>query len=118
MEMKVKISDEFGNEVIYKVHDDELSHAFCRMLPLTVVLQKSGSNEFSFVSPKKMNTYDACTAPGGVEALCYHQPWNEILIYYAGYSQYEDLYEIGVPISGNETARNLHGPVFIEEVLQ
>ncbi|MGM9960822.1 MAG: cyclophilin-like fold protein [Allobaculum sp.] len=115
--MKVKFSDQFGNEVIYKVDSiSELGHAFCRMLPLTVILQKTGSNEFSFVSPKKLNTFGANTAPGGLEALCYHQPWNEVIIYYGGYSEYEDLFEIGSPISGMENVRNLHGPVFVEEI--
>lgn len=114
--MKVKFSDQYGNDVTYHLHDTELGHAFERMLPLTVYLNKSGSNEFSFSSPKKLNTFGAQTAPGGLEGLCYHQPWNEIILYYRGYNQYEDLYELGMPIDGHGAVRNFRGPVLIEEI--
>lgn len=115
--MKIKFSDQYGNDVTYHIHDNELGRALTRMLPLTIVLHKTGSSELSFVSPKKLDTFGAFTAPGGLEALCYHQPWNEVILYFGGYSQYEDMYEIGVPIAGMGQVRNLRGPVLIEEIL-
>lgn len=115
--MKVKFSDTYGNDVTYILYDTELGHAFERMLPMTIVLSKIGTTEFSFVPPKKLNTFGAALAPGGAEGLCYHAPWNEIILYYGGYSQYEDLFELGTPIAGQGAVRNLKGPVLVEEIL-
>ena len=115
--MKVKFSDQNGNDVTYHIHDNELGRAFCRLLPMTVKMTKSGSNELQFSSPKRMNTFGATQAPGGLEGLCYHQPWNEILLYYGGYSEYEDLYEIGMPIAGQGAVKYLRGPVLVEQVI-
>ncbi len=114
--MKVIFSDQNGNDVTYHIHDNELGRAFVRLLPMTVVMTKSGSNELQFSSPKRMNVFGAPLAPGGLEGLCYHQPWNEILLYYGGYSEYEDLYELGTPIKGQGAVRNLNGPILIEQV--
>ncbi|MEY8307942.1 cyclophilin-like fold protein [Erysipelotrichaceae bacterium 51-3] len=114
--MKVKFSDQYGNDVTYNVPESELGYAFERMLPMTVKMTKTGSREFSFVPPKKMNCFGAQLAPGGIEGLCYHQPWNEIILYYGGYSEYEDLYELGTPICGMGAVRNLKGDVIVEKV--
>ena len=114
--MKFKFSDSYGNDVTYEIHDSELGHALERMLPLTVILNQIGSSEMSFVPPKKLSTFGAPIAPGGIEGLCYHEPWNEVILYYGGYSQYENLYEIGMLVAGQGAVRNLHGPVKIEEI--
>lgn len=114
--MKARFSDQYGNEVIYKLFDTELGHAFERLLPMTVELQKTGSNERSFLAPKRLNTFGANLAPGGEEVLCYHVPWQQIVLYFDGYSQYEDMYEIGMPIFTEGSIRNMRGPVLIEEI--
>ena len=114
--MKVKFSDQYGKALTYNVPESELGYAFERMLPMTVKMTKTGSREFSFVPPKKMNCFGAQLAPGGIEGLCYHQPWNEIILYYGGYSEYEDLYELGTPICGMGAVRNLKGDVIVEKV--
>lgn len=114
--MKFKFADTYGNDVTYEVHDSELGHALERMLPLEVVMTKSGTNEKSFISPRRLSTFGAPLAPGGLEGLCYHEPWNEIILYYGGYSEYEDLYEIGRPIDGQGAVRNLKGTVTITEI--
>jgi hypothetical protein len=114
--MKVRMSDEFGNEVIYELYDTELGHGFQRLLPFAVNLQQSGSNERSFTPSRKFDVFDAPLASGGVEALCYHQPWEEVILYYGGYSEYEGLYEIGKPIDGQGAVRYLKNPVYFEEI--
>lgn len=114
--MKVKFSDQNGNDVTYVLEDTELGHAFERMLPMTVNIQNLASNEKGFMSPKKLSVFGANLAPGGLEDLCYHKPWNQIILFYGGYSDYEDLYELGHPIAGQGQVRNLKGPVYIEEI--
>lgn len=114
--MKVKFSDTYGNDATYVLHDNELGHAFERLLPMTVEMNKIGSTELAFTPKKKMSTFGAPLAPGGVEGLCYHQPWNQVILYYGGYSEYEDLYEIGYPIAGQGAVRYFKGPIYVEEI--
>lgn len=114
--MKVKFSDQQGNDVTFVLNESEAAHAFERMLPMTVELTNFASNEKGFYPRKKINTFGAPLAPGGLEGLCYHKPWNQVIIFYGGYSDYEDLYELGYPISGQGQIRNLKGPVLIEEI--
>lgn len=114
--MLIKFSDEYGNDVTYELEDTELGHAFERLLPLTVWLNKTGPNEFSFTPVKRLNTFGASEAPGGREALCYNKSWNEVFLYYGGYEPADNLYIFGMPIKGQGAVRNLKGPVTIEEI--
>lgn len=114
--MKVRFSDQHGNEVVYKLYDTELGHAFERLLPITIKLEKTGANERSFMSPKRLNTFGANIAPGGLEALCYHKPWQQIILYFDGYNQYEDMYELGQLLYQVGSVRNLRGPILVEEI--
>ncbi len=114
--MKIKFSDTFGNDVTYVLNDSEAAHALERMLPMTVTLDQFASNEKGFYPNKKLNIFGAPLAPGGQEGLCYHRPWNQVILAYGGYSQYEGLYELGMPIAGQGAVRNLKGPVLIEEL--
>lgn len=114
--MKFKFSDTYGNDVTYEVNDSELGHAFERLLPITVVMTRSGSSELSFMPPKRLSTFGAPKAKDGREALCYHEPWNEIILYYGGYDSNDNVYVIGTPIAGMGAVRNLKGPITIEEI--
>ena len=115
--MKIKISDKIGNDVTFALNESEAAHALERMLPMEVNLQKLSSNETAFSLSKKINTFGAPLASGGLEVLAYHKPWNMVIIAYGGYSDYEDLYELGMPIAGQGQIRNMKGQVLIEEIL-
>lgn len=115
--MKIKFSDEYGNDVTYVIEDTELGHAFERLLPQTVRMNKIGSNEMAFTPSKKLSVFGAELAPGGKEALCYHKTWNEVILFYGGYEPQEGLFLMGDPIKGQGAVRNLKGPILIEEIL-
>lgn len=115
--MKIKFSDQYGNDVTYEIEDTELGHAFERLLPQTVWMNKTGSSQFSFTPAKKLSVFGAKEAAGGKEAICYHKPWNEIILFYGGYQPDEGLYQLGVPVKGQGAVRNLKGPILIEELL-
>ena len=114
--MRIRFDDLKGNDVTYEIVESEASLAFSRMLPMTVNIQDLASNEKGFMISKKLNTFGAPLASGGVEALCYFKPWSMIVLMYGGYSEYEDLYELGSPISGQGQVRNLKGLVYVKEV--
>lgn len=114
--MKIKISDERGNDVTCVLNESEAAHALERMLPMNVHISDYSSNEKGFTPPKKINIFGAPLASGGNEVLAYYRPWNVVMLAYGGYSEYEELYELGIPVAGQGQIRNLRGPVFIEEI--
>ncbi|MCF0246470.1 MAG: hypothetical protein HUJ55_06565 [Ileibacterium sp.] len=114
--MKIRFKDTKGNDVTYELIESEASLELTRMLPMTVEIQDFHSNEKGFWCPKKLNVFGAPLAPGGLESLCYFKPWNQIVLFYGGYSEYEDLYELGMPVAGQGQVRNLKGQVTIEKI--
>ncbi len=114
--MKIKMTDTRGNDVTCVLNDSEAAHALQRMLPLRIELNDYASNEKGFISPKKINIFGAPLASGGQEVLAYYRPWNIIMLMYGGYSEYEELYELGIPTAGQGQIRNMKGEVVIEEI--
>ena len=114
--MRIRFDDLKGNDVTYEILESEASLAFSRMLPMTVDMQDLASNAKGFMLSKKLNTFGAPLAPGGLEALCYYKPWGMIVLMYGGYSEYEELFELGTPIAGQGQVRNLKGKVCVDKI--
>ncbi|WP_273235313.1 cyclophilin-like fold protein [Ileibacterium valens] len=114
--MKIKISDTRGNDVTCTLNESEAAHALERMLPLKTSLSDYASNEKGFMPPKKINVFGAPLSNGGTEVLAYYRPWNVVMLIYGGYSEYDELYELGMPVAGQGQIRNMKGEVLIEEI--